>query len=777
MLILKRNTYSPLYSKTNLQNLLASLVIYVFTFPPIEVDFTIGLDSSYFWALNHLFAKNYSTLQHIVFSLGPLGFVKGPAPIGLNLELFLVFFSAIKIWFTYLFINLSAGLKGRRNISYIIVGIMLLFLSIDYLILGIVSILCFHFLKNGKHTHLAVSTFIAVIGLCIKTSIGFSSLSVVFMAILLQICKDRNYKSILRLTIPTLTGTLGAGLLVFQNLELFIKYISNSIKFIFGYSSALALYPTNNWLFLAIVILTIFLPIILKKGKYNPTILLLLLPSCFAVWKHSISRQDYLHGLEFLGFLILFWGLLMATSKLSLRTIAYLGTISLSFYYLNLQNVRDFRPKLVEFNGIINFEKTILHFNEFKRKQKEKSDKNVQRNTLSKEVLKTIGTKTVDSFPWELSYFSANPSLNWKPRKTLQSVSFSPWLDKLNAECLNRANGPEFLIFHYSSDAWGGSLGSVDQKYMLNDCPFTIFEIFNNYSLRLKAKNFLLLEKNQSNNLAPAIKTKPQVTQWGQWIYLKDGPDASILRILVNSELKLWGKIKGFLYKIEPYYVDYLMEDGRVFTFRWIPSIAKNGIWVSPFLRFPNFEFSEENPAAVRFRCTYPDLNKSDVKYQIETFEYQGKKNTKNFNSYFHKSNLAPSLIHYYKNNFNNNADSAQLLKKGEISFTYTVSLDTLWSKVTPETNFIIFETDVNFTNSNAQVVHVVSLSQSTNDFWKEVNLKNTENARGNSLHVILLNRFEHSRGNLKTYLWNLGENDFLMDDLRVKIEAITPSK
>ncbi len=774
---IKGNAQVVLYSKTNLQNLLASLLIYVLTFPAIEIDFSVGLDSSYFWALNHLFAKDYSTLRQIVFPLGPLGFLKGPSPIGLNVELFLVFFSIIKIWFTYLFITLSAHFSGRRSISYIVVVIMLLFLAIDYLILGVTSILCFHFLKHGKSSYLATSTFIAIIGLCIKTSIGFSSLSVVFMAILLQLYKDKNYKSILPLIIPTLTAALGAGLLVFHNLELFIKYISNCLRFIFGYSSALAIFPSNNWFLLAIVLITTLLPLTLKKERYNTTILLILLPSLFAAWKHSISRQDYLHGSEFLGFLFLYWGLFMATSKLSLRKLAYLSTISISFYYLNFQNVNDFRPKLVEFNGIINFEKTVLHFNEFKRKYKEKSSKNVQRNQLSQEVISIIGSKTVDSFPWELSYFSANPSLNWKPRKTLQSGSYATWLDILNAESFNRTNGPEFLIFHYSSDAWAGSLGSVDQKYLLNDCPYTIFEIFNNYSIRLKAENFLLLKKNQSNNFTPIIKTKPQLTQWGQWIYLKDGLDLSILRILVKSELKLWGKIRGFLYKTEPYYVDYLMEDGRGFTFRCIPSIAKNGIWVNPFLRFPNFEFSEETPSAIRFRCTYPELNKNDLEYQLEIFKYQEANKTKNFNSYFHKNKQPLPLLQNYKNSFHNHADSVQHLMGGEISYSYEVSLDTLWSKVTAETEFLMLETDVKYMSSSTKGIHVVSFSKSTNDFWKEAKLQNTQNSWSNSLHVILLNRNKHGKGILRTYLWNLGENPLYVDYLRVKIRGITTTQ
>lgn len=763
-----------IYKNNNLHNFLATLIIYIITFPTLEPSYSIGLDSSYFWALNYLFVNDYAALRQIIYPFGPLGFLKNAVIEGINFELFLIFYSIVKVWFIYMYINIARNIENRKNISYLVITIMLLFFNVDFLLIGIGFIYSFLFLEMRKYYYIVIATFVAFLGLCIKSSIGISLFSIIFVTFILDFLKTRKYKLSLIFAGITLTVILLSGILVFHRIELLFNYIFNTLRLSVSYSSALSLFPSNNWVLLTIVIVCLLLPIFISKESKTRTTFLLLAPSLFAMWKHSITRQDFSHSTIMLGFLLLYWGLFLAFSNISVKKILLLATISISLFYSNMQNTWNFKPKKVEINGIVNFENTILNFNEYKSKFLNKSEGNVQNNKLDEEIIAIIDDKTVDSYPWELSYFSANKELNWKMRPTLQSGSFARWLDNYNAESFTKNNGPEFIIFHYVSDEWGGKFGSIDNRYLLNDNPLAIYEIFNNYSLRLKTDNFLLLKKNNKDNFEFLNKTDISLTTWGDWIDLDDFNDELLTRILISSEQNLLGNVKSFLYKTEQYHIDYLTEEGKIFTFRFIPENAKDGIWINPFIRNPQNSLIEEKVSKIRLRCTHPSFNKKGIQYQVETIKYIRNSKQTDFNSYFLKNKLMGNLPFDYENNFNNTEKSVNQIKSnGGFSFTYSVSLDTIWQNIDKNVNILMLETDLKYLNAISEGVHVVSLSGTENNFWEAKHLDKCVKTWHNSLHIIELERNKHNNGDLKIYVWNTGEKYIYIDDLRVRFKTI----
>jgi hypothetical protein len=782
--------------RINYSDILATFIIYILTFPHFEPDYSIGLDTSYVWALNYLFNNDYQALIKIVYPLGPLAFLKIPTIEGYNFEYFLLFFTILKMWFTYMFI-LLAGLfnKDRKNLSYIVVAGMLFLINIDYLIIGITFIYSFLYLSNSNKSNLFISVSIAFIGLCIKSSIGVSSFSIIFIAAILDYINKRSYKSALIYLGLTFSTILIWGLLIFQNIELLFNYFLNVLKLSISYSSALSIFPVNNWILLSLVIISIFLPLIINRNIRTQTVFLLLIPSVFAMWKHAMTRQDFTHSMVMFSFLFLYWGLYIVLSEIEIKKILFLAVMSSSLFYWNMTTTWNFRPLKHEVNGIVEFEKTILNFKEFKKKYTELSIKNVLPNKLEKNILDIIGDSTIDSYPWELSYFAANKDLNWKMRHTLQGGSFARWLDSYGAESFNRENGPQYIILHYVKDNWGGDFGSIDGRYLLNDNPLTIHNIFNYYNIKQKTQKFLLLEKNSKNNFASCKIEEKHTTKWNTWIdvtqYKKE-----FLRLKLFSKQTFLGIFKGFLYKTEKYYVDYMLEDGNILTYRYIPDNSKDGIWINPLIRHPKTNLIEKQAIKVRFRCTNTLFNEEKINYQFERILVNtpnAEKDTLNtyFNSYFYKYKTSDEkvLINCI-NNFDSNENNENLnisstfsysgersnkVISGGFSYTYSFDLDTLWKNIDTSSNVITLETDVKYLNKNSHALHIVTLSGTGNYFWNASPLNKTKDIGfwDNSLQTKKLYRNKHGKGILKIYVWNKGTEDIYIDEIRVVMKTI----
>ena len=114
----------------------------------------------------------------------------------------------------------------------------------------------------------------------------------------------------------------------------------------------------------------------------------------------------------------------------------------------------------------------MLHYNNANGLAKYYSYQNIQGNVLPIEIREKIGEKTIDFYPWELSYVPAN-NLNWKPRTTLQSGSYSSWMDGESAKNFTHENGPEFILWHLQNDKYGGNMGDYDNRFILNNEPNT----------------------------------------------------------------------------------------------------------------------------------------------------------------------------------------------------------------------------------------------------------------------------------------------------------------
>ena len=628
-------TNAPVW-KSVLKNALIALIIFIITFPVFEPDYVIGLDSSYFWAFNYLIIHDFEILKSIVYPYGPLAFLKCGLILGQNFEYSLLFFFCIKIWciMGFLFLSDSYG-KSKTTTAFLLTFIALLNISIiDYYLIALCFLHAFHYLKSEKTYHILLSVILSVIALCTKTSIGISCLSLTGGAVLISAFWHRSLSSFLKRLLLVLAVFAISLFLIFLDVETAFQFVFYSFRLAGSYSSALSMFPENNWILLSVFLLSLFIPIIISRQKDVLIAFALMLFPLFACWKHAMSREDFFHSLMLVLFVSFFWTIFYILDQKRASLILIAATINVVAYLLNMSGIPDYRPFSLPISGVDFFRKTILNFSAFKADFTERSKKAIEPNRLPAEILTTIGTKTVDSYPFELSYFAANPELNWKPRRTLQSGSFSHWLDEMNAKDFDRQNGPDFLIFHYLPDQDNGKFGSIDNRFLLSDNPLAIHNIFNFYSVSLITNQFMLLAKNNRDNFKEAQLSQEDETEWNTWIPVNSN-NLSLQRVRLFSSRNFAGSVHGFLFKTEEYFVDYKTKSNKVISYRMVPENAQDGLWINPLFREPSDSAFGETVQQVRFRCTQPELNDPEISYQFETIPYLRNGKISPFTSYF----------------------------------------------------------------------------------------------------------------------------------------------
>lgn len=591
-------------TKEKIKIILLTLLILACTFPNYEPDYGIGLDTSYMWGLGHLFQNDFSFFKNMIYPIGPLGILKYTIAVEHQFMYSMIFGLIAKFIFVFLGICYGKLLNKSILFSAILFFILSLLLYFDAILIGACFMSILFFVEQGKPKHMALSTLITTAALLIKSSIGISCISLVFVGLIIRFFnkKDRSkliVNSGIAIIIPFVIYAI-----LFQQLFAFPIQLLQTVKIASGYSSALNLAVENDFLLIFLLWGSIlFVPIFVKEKRVIWVLCLSIFPF-FAFWKHAVGRQDINHyyQLEFIVFL--YWGLVFLVSQKQKTFPFVLFLICFSSLLLNAQKIPDYANRKVDINGITHFNNNLLHYKNANGLAKYYSYQNIQGNVLPIEIREKIGEKTIDFYPWELSYVPAN-NLNWKPRTTLQSGSYSSWLDGESAKNFNHGIGPEFILWHLQNDKYGNNIGDYDNRYILNDEPKTVLEIFKNYKIDTITDKFVLLKKGK-NNIETRSK-KPSTEKWNTWIKI-DPTNESILRAKIKIKGGLLHKLKCFFYRDGLYFIDYKFMDGKILTYRFNPSNAQDGLWIDPFIQNIKYNSTHTKPESIRLRNTNPGL-------------------------------------------------------------------------------------------------------------------------------------------------------------------------
>ncbi len=754
-----------------------TLLILVLTFPSFTLVSSPGLDSSYTWGLNHLFAKDYDRLSEVVYPIGILGFLKMPLPIANNLLLAYLFISILKTSTIYFLFSLIRSRNKVEHIaSVVVVACVAACIGYDITFVALSSLLSLNYLKNKNFLFLIALSVLAYLGFAIKTSIGISCFSILFMTLLLNFLESKKWKKLWQGSLVSGVTVLLVGLLVFGSIHKVITHFFNAFAISSGYSSSLALHPMNNWWAIGGYLFLIGGFWFVFQQKSHRHLFVLLLPSFFMMWKHAMVREDSSHNGILLYFTFVFFGIAYLLSTHNKWKIALYGTVTVLLFWTNYRNISGYNGISFGFDGISNIVQ-LAQGNEHIHKQKKITRINLQPLILPTEVKTIIGNNTIDFYPWEHNYAQIN-ELNWSPRKTIEiGASSSQWVSKLASEHYKGKEAPEFILWHFYPDKYEGNIGSFDGRLLLNDEPLVLENILTNYESVYLSPSFHLFRKKKKPNNFIEKAEEIKKALFGQWI---DVPiTKSFVRCKITLEPTSIDKLRTFFYKDDLYEIDYMLEDGRIFTYRFLPNTATDELWISPFFNEISTPTFSGKTKSFRLRKVFYPSQENGFSYQIIQNEIQSDSTTLAPFNKFQKQEVNELYSNYMdfetqspdnwfeRSELGFQSKSANLINKDKFSFTYKISLDSLWKKTQNEKIIIWIQAKTKYGGKIADLV--VETKHTQNDFWIPVGVKNRKKWQ----HIFLqktISKKDHLTGEILVYFWNKDKEPLLIDDFSVTI-------
>ncbi|MEA3477343.1 MAG: hypothetical protein U9R60_04125 [Bacteroidota bacterium] len=587
-------------------NSLLACFVFVFTFPYKYAIITMGLDSSYVLAINYIVANDFQAFSDLIFTFGPLGFLKYPLHIGSNMQIGFAWLILVRI--TFIALMLYIGHLRKRSIIYtfLITLVFTNILQFDQNIFGIIIFGLILYRMTEKPGFLAISILFTILGLFIKINIGFIGVLVCASFIIYDLIINRNFrKTSVIIIISLLAFVLIFWLLLGNPLKIF-TYYTQIYALIAGNSSALSVYPDNNWLYIFVMFLIFLIMPLIDRDKDFHFILFIIALSIFAVFKYSFARQENVHAKYFLDFLILFLLLvLLYPQKLKIISIL-LVMIQISLYYLNLNYTGTYTmDDKIQLSGVVNFKNTFCDYSTFKANSVKYSREALKGVKLPEEFTEEIGEASIDFYPWELTYFYIN-NLNYKPRPTLQSgcLYIPPSIDKLNAKHMLSDEAPDYMIWTFTGD---DGLPGIDLRYLLNSDGAFINAFLGRYTKILEDKKRALWQRTDSAKLGPANFFKEQEIEYDQWVMVPEAA-SQVLKIRLDVSRTFPGLIKSFLYKEGEFFIHYHLESGKEVKHKFSRDNAQTGLWIQPYIRHIGNQLQGEKVLKIKLTHTHKDL-------------------------------------------------------------------------------------------------------------------------------------------------------------------------
>ncbi|PKP59572.1 hypothetical protein CVT91_06510 [Candidatus Atribacteria bacterium HGW-Atribacteria-1] len=591
-----------------------TLLIFTVSYNYVGQPINIGLDPSWQFAINYFFENDIQYGRDVLFPYGPFGFLLYPKPIGNIILITAIVTGIFKIIFIYFSLYFNRFFKNESNLftnSFVILltAFIAFHIRLDSLLFFLIlELLLFHN-TNKKSYFLIFSSFLVALLLLIKVSFGVIASLLLAAYLVLNYLSIRKIRNILLSSLVFTTTFLLIWFFLYGNLIGILDYFIALFEFSNGNSSAMTINHSNNWwAFLIYLISFISIPFVIKD-KYVLLLFIIMVIPVFLYFKYAMSRLDHI------GFFLIFlfqylYIIILISKKINKESLLLLSVVFLSFsLFVSLtpysNSVRNFiSPTFIKSK----FSSQFLTPNEHFEFLKNESNRLIKSQKLNPNVLSIIKSSSIDMYPWEISYVAAN-KLNWTPRPVFQSyISYTPYLDLKNADFFESKYAPEFLLWDKISE-----VKSIDNRYLLNDEPLTIYQILNHYEIVFENNQFFIFKRTLSDNLdIPKIINSKNYT-WGKWIWIpieNKLNSNNILRAKINIERTIFQKIKKTFYKEFDVHIIYKFEDGSEKKYRLVVDNSKNGVWINPFHRKIHHPTIENKVVAVKLLKTKGDYFK-----------------------------------------------------------------------------------------------------------------------------------------------------------------------
>jgi len=557
-------------------------------------------------------------------------------------------------------------------------------------------------------------------------------------------------------------------------------------------SAAAAYYPDNNWILIIIFLLSIVPIAFIQKTREGKYFGLLLSLSIFLAWKHGMAREEIYHTRNFFIYVLMIMTLFLVFNKKNILLNFFIVSVGLSAFYLNISKLPSFFPQKTEFFSINNFFEFTGNIKDLGEKARKETSRNLASNMLPENLVNEIGDSMVDVYPWDYSIIPAN-QLKWTPRPVIHSyASYTPWLDKKNADHFNSENAPAFIIWDLdkiTSDFNGGSAESIDNRYLLNDEPNSIVSMISNYQGFYKDKSFLVLKKRIQPIQSSKQSMGSRVSQWDEWIGLPESK-GDLLRAKTKIRNNLPGKIKSFLYKDESSHIYLKLSDGKILKYRIVPKNARDGLWLNPFLFDPVSGNIGPSVDSIMFRSSNMKFQKKKIKLEWELTDFEDESDSSIYsffrmNNVLEETNLMSEKLSYGGPNKNwENVKSVRFLPDSqhdiitykvepeEYSPTFAMSLDSLWPAQ------ILIRSSVWAKAEKDQLPYVISIETEEKMLeYHAINLRDQtidKSSRNHIFNYLELDLSIHPQNSLlKVYLFNPNSEDIFIDNFSVSISTL----
>ncbi len=527
--------------------------------------------------------------KDIIFTFGPLGFLYMPTFV--DFKLWAISFS-FTLLIHFLFLSSVAMLLIKSSASWkehVLIVIAIIFsapLYIEYkLLLSVIISLYFVCADQIQDKYivyvlLICSFFLGVVSL-IKFSATIISIGVIIPLLGYLVYKKR-VKHVFYILIIYSFSFLSLWVLSGQEVSNLPIYFYRSYELAAGYNYAMTITGPAWHLYIGIFIISTFVYMLIMaavKHKY-PTIMILLLGLgfIFVSFKHGFVRHDDHSYIYFSNMLLLLGVMNVATKKDGNIVFRWLSVgISLVLaivIYVKYPSVLE--PNVSSKIGMIKSSLSVIN-NVGKRKQiEEDSKKEIRKDyALDEQTVRYIRGRYVDIFPWDIS-LAYGYELNWYPRPIFQSYSaYTSSLDLINSQHFRGGDAPEVVLYSFKS---------IDGRYPIFDEPVTFEKLLCNYNAQHIDGEFIVLKRKEENSCKAREIFSSSVARIGGPIKIPNQVGAyTFARIIL--EYSWFGKIVNLFFKVSPTYVKFINTNGAISEkFRFIPDVARNGIFISQYI-------------------------------------------------------------------------------------------------------------------------------------------------------------------------------------------------
>lgn len=547
-----------------------------------------GLDASWAYGLNYVYAKGLVMGRDIYFTFGPLGFLMYSMPVD---EKPLVAISSI-FWFCVsilqCFLVLDLVLRQRRSGWHTLLDLLAALAVIyiadahEFRLLLISYVLVFLHDKTGYYRYLVLQAFIAAICIAIKFSFGAVALSLFGPYLLWASWKARTPRIFLVGIFSFAVFYLAIWLLLYGSVAGVIGYVQGGLAFSQGSTSAMATNPANNWLAIANFYLLVVGGLCFlsrdAQGKWN------LVPLCFIgplfIWsKYAFGLEDaehlsFLMSFVFLSAFIFFINVPDIRIKFLVPVVLMSCVVSWRAMHADVGQT-SYRPEIIYYPpSSFGSRLDVGRLNDI---WIQKTEESLRPLRLSENLRAMIGEKTVDIYPWE-SVIAQAGHLNWLPRPIFQNyITYTPFLDQKNQEFYSGERAPAFVLWHFHS------FQDIANRYGFSTDPLTIDAIFRHYRIEECDGLYCLFSHQPVEQLTNEKAVGSIASRWNEWIPVKDF-QGDILRAHTTVRRNWLGRLNMALWKEGAVYIDYRLKNGEIKTHDLVIDNAGSGIWVSPYI-------------------------------------------------------------------------------------------------------------------------------------------------------------------------------------------------